>query len=233
MHDRLQQLNESLAERVEIQAQERDRFWRLSQDLLIVTDAQGTVLNINPAWTIALGWTAEDLVGKTGEWLIHPEPTVNRRRVDKYHTFCRARKSWAAVATRADAASVGEPEAILISAKPPNMCQNRHGAGRRSNGSCSECLSPDHSAGSSRDFGSCVACSPSPGQPWPSTIPICRGRGCASHSRQPSLCLQSRPSLYRANGGCRWQRWCYYSALPCGGSQFPLRMIATGAQKSR
>ena len=73
MHNRLQQLNESLAERVEIQAQERDRFWRLSQDLLIVTDAQGTVLNINPAWTIALGWTAEDLVGKTGEWLIHPD----------------------------------------------------------------------------------------------------------------------------------------------------------------
>jgi PAS domain S-box-containing protein len=73
MHNRLQQLNESLAERVEIQAQERDRFWRLSQDLLIVTDAQGTVLSINPAWTIALGWTAEDLVGKTGEWLIHPD----------------------------------------------------------------------------------------------------------------------------------------------------------------
>ena len=73
MHDRLQQLNESLAERVEIQAQERDRFWRLSQDLLIVTDAQGTVLNINPAWTITLGWTADDLVGTTGEWLIHPD----------------------------------------------------------------------------------------------------------------------------------------------------------------
>jgi PAS domain S-box-containing protein len=73
MHDRLQQLNESLAERVEIQAQERDRFWRLSQDLLIVTNAQGTVLNINPAWTITLGWTADDLVGKSGGWLIHPD----------------------------------------------------------------------------------------------------------------------------------------------------------------
>jgi PAS domain S-box-containing protein len=73
MHNRLQQLNESLAERVEIQAQERDRFWRLSQDLLIVTDAQGTVLNINPAWTATLGWTYDDLVGKTGEWLIHPD----------------------------------------------------------------------------------------------------------------------------------------------------------------
>ena len=73
MHHRLQRLNESLAERVEIQAQERDRFWRLSQDLLIVTDAQGTVLNINPAWTATLGWTPDDLVGKTGEWLIHPD----------------------------------------------------------------------------------------------------------------------------------------------------------------
>jgi PAS domain S-box-containing protein len=73
MHDRLQQLNESLAERVEIQAQERDRFWRLSQDLLIVTNAQGTVLNINPAWTITLGWTADDLVGKSGGRLIHPD----------------------------------------------------------------------------------------------------------------------------------------------------------------
>jgi PAS domain S-box-containing protein len=73
MNDRLQRLNESLAERVEIQAQERDRFWRLSQDLLIVTDAQGTVLNINPAWTLTLGWTTQDLVGKTGEWLIHPD----------------------------------------------------------------------------------------------------------------------------------------------------------------
>jgi PAS domain S-box-containing protein len=73
MHDRLQQLNESLAERVEIQAQERDRFWRLSQDLLIVTHARGTVLNINPAWTMTLGWTPDDLLGKTGEWLIHPD----------------------------------------------------------------------------------------------------------------------------------------------------------------
>ena len=73
MHHRLQQLNESLAERVENQAKERDRFWRLSQDLLIVTDEQGTVLNINPAWTATLGWTPDDLVGKTGEWLIHPD----------------------------------------------------------------------------------------------------------------------------------------------------------------
>ena len=31
------------------------------------------MLNINPAWTATLGWTPDDLVGKTGEWLIHPD----------------------------------------------------------------------------------------------------------------------------------------------------------------
>ena len=39
MQIQLQELNESLAERVEAQAQERERLWRLSQDLLVVTDA--------------------------------------------------------------------------------------------------------------------------------------------------------------------------------------------------
>ena len=39
MQERLRRLNETLAERVEAQAQERDRLWMLSQDLLIVTDS--------------------------------------------------------------------------------------------------------------------------------------------------------------------------------------------------
>jgi PAS domain S-box-containing protein len=74
MQERLRRLNETLAERVEAEAQERDRLWRLSQDLLVVTDTElGTIRNVNPAWTAVLGWTADDLVGKTGEWLIHPD----------------------------------------------------------------------------------------------------------------------------------------------------------------
>jgi PAS domain S-box-containing protein len=72
MQERLRRLNETLAERVEAQAQERDRLWMLSQDLLTVTNSEGTILSINPAWTVTLGWTSDDLVGKTGEWLIHP-----------------------------------------------------------------------------------------------------------------------------------------------------------------
>jgi PAS domain S-box-containing protein len=71
--DQLRRLNETLAERVEAQAQERDRIWKLSQDLLIVTDSNGIVVNVNPAWSVTLGWSADDLVGKSGQWLVHPD----------------------------------------------------------------------------------------------------------------------------------------------------------------
>jgi PAS domain S-box-containing protein len=79
MEERLRRLNDTLAERVEAQAQERDRLWRLSQDLLIVSDSEGTIRNVNPAWTAILGWAAGDLVGKTGEWLIHPDDRERSR----------------------------------------------------------------------------------------------------------------------------------------------------------
>ena len=36
-------------------AQERDRIWKLSQDLLMVTDLSGKVVDINPAWSATLG----------------------------------------------------------------------------------------------------------------------------------------------------------------------------------
>jgi PAS domain S-box-containing protein len=71
--ERLRNLNETLAERVEAQAKERDRIWMLSQDLLVVSDMQGTILNVNPAWSAILGWSPADLIGKTAERLIHPE----------------------------------------------------------------------------------------------------------------------------------------------------------------
>jgi PAS domain S-box-containing protein len=73
MQDRLRRLNDSLAERVEAQAQERDRIWRLSQDLLVVSDREGTISNLNPAWTTTLGWEADELIGKAGIGLIHPD----------------------------------------------------------------------------------------------------------------------------------------------------------------
>ena len=71
--DQLRNLNETLAQRVEAQAQERDRIWKLSQDLLVVNDSNGIILHVNPAWSVTLGWSPEDLIGKSGEWLIHPD----------------------------------------------------------------------------------------------------------------------------------------------------------------
>src|SRR5271170_2935199 len=71
--ERLRTLNETLEERVEAQAQERDRIWKLTQDLLVVTDLSGRVLNVNPAWSTVLGWSRDDLIGKSAEWLIHPD----------------------------------------------------------------------------------------------------------------------------------------------------------------
>jgi PAS domain S-box-containing protein len=76
---RLQDLNETLAERIEAESQERDRIWQLSQDLLIVTDLSGTVLNVNPAWSATLGWSPDNLIGGTAEWLIHPDDLERSR----------------------------------------------------------------------------------------------------------------------------------------------------------
>jgi PAS domain S-box-containing protein len=70
---RLRALNETLSERVAAQAKERDRIWNLAQDLFVVSDLSGNILNVNPAWTTTLGWSRDELVGKTGEWLVHPD----------------------------------------------------------------------------------------------------------------------------------------------------------------
>ena len=71
--ERLRKLNETLAERVEEQAQERDRIWTVSQELFVVSDLNGKILNVNPAWSATLGWSHGDLVGKTADGLVHPD----------------------------------------------------------------------------------------------------------------------------------------------------------------
>jgi PAS domain S-box-containing protein len=69
----LRSLNETLEERIEVQARERDRIWNVSRDLLVVADTNGTLLSVNPAWTATLGWSERDLLGKTADWLCHPD----------------------------------------------------------------------------------------------------------------------------------------------------------------
>ena len=54
-------------------ATDRERIWNVSQDLLIVADANGNLRSINPAWTTTLGWSEGDLLGRTFDWLCHPD----------------------------------------------------------------------------------------------------------------------------------------------------------------
>jgi PAS domain S-box-containing protein len=47
--------------------------WKLSQDLLIVSEMSGKILNVNPACSAMLGWSPDDLIGASAEWLVHPD----------------------------------------------------------------------------------------------------------------------------------------------------------------
>jgi PAS domain S-box-containing protein len=69
----LRVLNETLELRVEERTRERDRIWRVSQDLLGVSDSRGVFVSINPAWTTLLGWDEAEIVGRTSEWLAHED----------------------------------------------------------------------------------------------------------------------------------------------------------------
>src|ERR1700704_4480334 len=69
---RYRNLAEALERRVETEARERARTWNVSQDMLVVADAKGRFISVNPAWTSTLGWSEAELIGNTSEWLVHP-----------------------------------------------------------------------------------------------------------------------------------------------------------------
>jgi PAS domain S-box-containing protein len=69
----LHELNANLEQRVEERTQERDRVWKVSRDLLGVATADGIWISVNPAWTQVLGWQPNEIIGKTSDWLEHPD----------------------------------------------------------------------------------------------------------------------------------------------------------------
>jgi PAS domain S-box-containing protein len=75
----LRSLNETLEAQVEARTLERDRIWHVSQDILVVSDQSGVWLNVNPAATNLLGWRAEELIGRTSEWIEHPDDIERTR----------------------------------------------------------------------------------------------------------------------------------------------------------
>ncbi|HEV7274901.1 MAG TPA: PAS domain S-box protein [Devosiaceae bacterium] len=69
----LEQQNSQLQSEVTQKTQDRDRIWKLSNDLMLIADFEGTIAAVNPAWTKVLGWEERELLGKSLLDLIHPE----------------------------------------------------------------------------------------------------------------------------------------------------------------
>ncbi len=59
---------------------EREQIWELSRDLLGVADAKGRWISVNPAFTRMLGWDENELLGRTSEWLEHPDDREQTRK---------------------------------------------------------------------------------------------------------------------------------------------------------
>ena len=53
--------------------EDRDAFFALSPDLLAITNADGYLQQVNPAWSDALGWTPEDLTSRPFLEFVHPD----------------------------------------------------------------------------------------------------------------------------------------------------------------
>lgn len=59
--------------------QERDRFFNISIDLLVIANTDGTFRKVNDRWTEILGWESEELLNRPFFDFVHPddiEPTV-------------------------------------------------------------------------------------------------------------------------------------------------------------
>jgi PAS domain S-box-containing protein len=69
----LRQLNAALEEQVEQRTQELTRTWRLAPVVMVVGGPDGTLVDVNPAWTGLLGWTPEETIGRDVMNFVAPE----------------------------------------------------------------------------------------------------------------------------------------------------------------
>ncbi|MET0532848.1 MAG: PAS domain-containing protein [Steroidobacter sp.] len=69
----LRELNETLEARVSERSAERDRLWRLSEDMLARADYMGMMSAVSPAWTRSLGWTATELLSRPYATFMHSQ----------------------------------------------------------------------------------------------------------------------------------------------------------------
>ncbi|SHK06373.1 PAS domain S-box-containing protein [Roseomonas rosea] len=69
----LRRLNEGLEARVAERTADRNRLWRLSAEIILVSRFDGEITATNPAWQAALGWSEAELVGQNLFTLLHPD----------------------------------------------------------------------------------------------------------------------------------------------------------------
>jgi PAS domain S-box-containing protein len=83
----LRKLNETLEQQVAERTRERDRLWRVSDDLIGVANAHGYWDAINPAATAILGWSQAELLAMPIADLWHPddaeETLMHRERLKR------------------------------------------------------------------------------------------------------------------------------------------------------
>ena len=75
LYSRARDITEERERAAELTARtvERDRAWRLAQELLVVAAPDGTLEAINQRWTSLLGWTEEELIGTNFVDNTHPD----------------------------------------------------------------------------------------------------------------------------------------------------------------
>ena len=72
-------LAKSLHDQVEDRTRERDRLWVLSRDPFLIADNQGVWQRVNPAWSQLLGWSEAEYLGRSSEWIEHPDDQEKTR----------------------------------------------------------------------------------------------------------------------------------------------------------
>lgn len=79
----LTRVNALLTRQVQERTQERDRLWTLARDPFVVADENGVWLEASPAWTEILGYAPSELLGRTSEWMEHPDDRARTRAEDQ------------------------------------------------------------------------------------------------------------------------------------------------------
>jgi len=72
-HRQRQRLAQELREEARHAAEERDRFFTLSLDMLCITSRSGEMKRLNPAFSQTLGWSTEEMLARPFADFVHPD----------------------------------------------------------------------------------------------------------------------------------------------------------------